>query len=251
MLIAAWLMACGGGSEPLRPRVEAAVERAAAWQLAWEGPLRFDSRLAAHAVREHVRTPATAAVVAKADGAVDDPDHALMILLDPDAKLPAEAITGWAPPVEGAERVNVNRVVGEAAHCAEHGLRPEALAYLCGPMRDEGGFHTTHAAWALALAKQRGCVPEACTDSLVEELVRHQPAPEKVSTTLEVDLYAERLLMVQLLGSEAPEAWVEGLLGLQAQDGSFHLGDDVQVDYLPYHATMVGSWALAEWLQRE
>ena len=49
-------------------------------------------------------------------------------------------------PVGRARRAATHQVVTEALFCAEHGWRPQTEAYACGPMRDEGGYHSTHAA---------------------------------------------------------------------------------------------------------
>jgi hypothetical protein len=83
-------------------------------------------------------------------------------------------------PAPGEPRTNVDRIVGEALGCAENGLRPEALAYATGAMRDDGGYQSTHALWALTIARDRGCLPDFATVAapLVAELrAAEPPAP--------------------------------------------------------------------------
>jgi hypothetical protein len=62
-----------------------------------------------------------------------------------------------------------------------------------------------------------------------------------------LDLYAERLLMVELAGDRGPDIdeWRRRLIEAQSPDGGFgELAPD-QDPYLRYHATVVAAWALA------
>ena len=145
-----------------------------------------------------------------------------------------------------------NRVIAEAVHCAEHGLRAETLAYVTGPMRDGGGYQTTHAVWALVLARDQGCLDAArfaaLTRPLLDELRATQPAAPEPGVVA-VDLFAERLLMLVLAGARDPafDQWAARLAESQGADGGYGvLGADNPV-YRRYHATMVATWALVAW----
>jgi hypothetical protein len=229
------------------------VDRAAAWLAAFPGErLRFDAAIGTAAILARRDSPtvrdATARARQRGDG---DGDNPLRRAFDPAAQVTAEAARGWAVPGPGAPRVNVNRVVGEALSCDVHGLRPEALAYLAGPMRDGGGYQSTHAAWALAIAHGRGCVEPAAfaaaAGPLIAELKLAQPAVPGAAV-LEVDLFAERLLMLWLLGERDPTltAWAAALGAAQAADGGFGALAEGEEPYRRYHATMMAGWALSE-----
>ena len=91
---------------------------------------------------------------AVADG---DADHPQRRFWTRDLVLPAERTSRWSVPRRGEERVNTNRVIDEAVHCAHNGWRHATLRYLCGPMRDGGGYQSTHALWSLVIAHENGC----------------------------------------------------------------------------------------------
>jgi hypothetical protein len=212
---------------------------------AYEAPLNFDAAIGTAAL--NALRPQTSslhqAVLARVD---EDGGHPLRALFEADYVLPAGKSTAWTPPTE--KRVSPNRVLVEATHCAAHGLRPEALAYVCGPMRDEGGYHTAHGLWALVIAADRGCIPvgSGCWSALQGELTAAQPAalaPD--SPTLVVDLFAERALMLGLSG-QAPEAsWLEALRAAQRPDGAWGVAAEGDNPYWRFHATMTAAWALA------
>jgi hypothetical protein len=243
-------LGCQAGSGAATAEVR--IARGVAWMAAFPvEQLRFDAAIGLAAIRRRVDGDAVRAAEARARSVADrDLDNPLRRAFDDADRVEARAATGWAVPGAGEARVNVNRVVGEALHCAEHGLRPTTLAYLAGPMRDGGGYHSTHAAWALAIARQRGCV-DAATFSplaagLIEELRGAEPARPGPGA-LEVDLFAERLLMMAELG--APPAtltgWAQALGASQADDGGFGALAAGEEPYHRYHATMMATWALA------
>ncbi len=165
-----------------------------------------------------------------------------------------KAVQGWIPPAAGEPRINTNRPLIEALWCDRHPLRKETLAYITGRMRDSGGYHTTHALWALLLARENGCLtPEEflqLAGPLRAELTRAQPK-KLPSSAADVDLFAERLLFLVLSGP-APRAgrWARMLLERQNPDGSFGRSEAGKPPYHCYHATVMSAWALAEWLSR-
>ncbi len=72
---------------------------------------------------------------------------------------------------------------------------------------DEGGYHSAHALWALTFLRDKGCrrkseVAKAMAE-LSEELRKAQDAAGPLETTRDIDLFAERLLMLRLAGSPA------------------------------------------------
>jgi hypothetical protein len=153
--------------------------------------------------------------------------------------------------------VNTNRVVNEALHCARNGWRPATTTYVCGPMRDGGGYQSTHALWALDLALRNGCVDAAvaqpCLRALQAELAAAQPATFSPAHTLDIDLYAERVLMLTRTAADAPHVddWVGVLLHLQTADGSWGVQSPDEPVYHRFHATAVTTWALAERYRRD
>jgi hypothetical protein len=236
---------------PARPSARQVVERAAAWLAGFpEDELRFDAAVGLAAIRRRIDSDALRAADARARAAADrDPDNPLRRAFDPGYRTAAASVAGWEAPGPGAERANPNRVVAEALHCDEHGLRPETLAYATGAMRDKGGYHTTHALWALVIARDRGCIDAAALRPLVDELRAAQPAAPEPAV-LAVDLYAERLLMLLLAGEHdaETEAWARALADAQAPDGGFGEPGPDDPPYFRYHATMMAAWALAETL---
>jgi hypothetical protein len=238
-----------------RRDARAAIGRAGAWMAGFpEEELRYDAAIALAAIRARIDDPAIEAALVRARRVADqDDDNPMRRLLEPASRVARGVTTGWSPPGAGERRANVNRVVAEALHCDEHGLRPETIAYATGPMRDDGGYHTAHAVWALALARDRGCLAPAELAPrwrpLLDELRAAQPAaPEP--TALAVDLFAERLLVLLLAGERDPalDGWAARLLEAQHADGAFGAPAPVAEPYHRYHATMVAAWALTEWL---
>lgn len=248
--------ACGGAACSVEERLFLAVARAANWLAGYPGELRFDAAITLHGVRRRLDSPTLRQAYAAARKVADhDRDHPHQRLWRPDYVAPPEHTSRWAVPAAEDERLRINEVLAEALHCDRNGWRPEVQAYVCGAMRDDGGYGTTHAAWALIEAMQRGCAAgaevEACRRSLVEEMVRAQPATLSPQRTLDIDLYGERLLMVALAQPRHPAilGWVEPLLGRQDEDGSWGTGQDPD-PYYRHHATGIAAWALAEvWQQ--
>ncbi|HSD89511.1 MAG TPA: hypothetical protein VLB44_18400 [Kofleriaceae bacterium] len=229
---------------------EAVIDRAAAWLAAFPADhLRFDAAIGLAAIRARTDSDALRAASARAREVSDrDTDNPLRRGYDDAARVAPAVSAGWPLPKPGEPRANVNRVVAEAMHCKENGIRRETLAYIAGPMRDEGGYQTTHALWALAIARDHGCLTDFAERArpLIAELREHQTAPPATSVSA-IDLYAERLLMIELAGEQGAdiEAWRRRLIELQAEDGGFgELAPD-QDSYLRYHATLVAAWALA------
>ena len=237
------------GAPPAPPPAGNAIDRAAAWMATVpEDKLRFDAAIGLHAIRATHDSDAVRAAEARARAVADrDGDNPLRRAFDDTARASARATSGWAIPTPGAH-VNVNRVVGEALHCTENGLRPETVTYATGAMRDRGGYQTTHAVWALAIARDRGCLTDFATIArpLIDELRAAEPAspgPEALAT----DLFAERLLMLELAGERdaALATWADALARAQAADGGFGQLAPGEDPYHRYHATLVATWALA------
>ena len=231
--------------------VQGALARSAAWSRAYPERLAFDAHIGSWAIATLSNHPDWVALDRERRAVQPDKDHEHIRLWESEARLDRAYIHRWTPPVDGT-RVNPNRVVTEALYCPEHGVRPQTLAYLCGPMRDEGGYHSTHALWALVLASEAGCaVQPDCSDALVTEMAANQPSPFSPATTLDIDLYGERLLMSCLATECGPEhdPWVATLLSLQAEDGSWSVPGTGEPRFT-YHATMIASWALSAWLDK-
>jgi hypothetical protein len=239
-------------------RLDVALERAAQWMAAFPpASLRLDAAMALSMMRKTVDSEALRVAFDRARTVADrDSDNPHRRFWTPGFTSPPEHTTRWAVPTEAGQRVNTNRVVIEALFCKENGWRPETMRYLCGPMRDDGGYGTTHALWALDLAHGAGCATgtdyETCARDLQAELARAQPAPFQPHTTLDIDLYAERLLGTVRTGYPDPvvDQWARTLMALQGADGSWGVPAAQEDPYFRYHATMVSSWALAEWYRR-
>ncbi|MCB9572472.1 MAG: hypothetical protein H6709_10330 [Kofleriaceae bacterium] len=232
----------------------AAIDRAATWLAAFPpAQLRYDAAIMIAAIRRRYDDDALRAADAAARAVADrDDDNPLRRLFDAGYRAAASSARGWEVPAAGAPRVNPNRVLAEAAHCAEHGLRPATLAYVTGPMRDDGGYQTTHAAWALLIAHDHGCLDDAALAAaltpLLDELRAAQPAAPGPAA-LDVDLFGERLLMLALAGvrDAAVDGWAASLLRAQRGDGSFGALAVDEDPYRRYHATAIACWALAAW----
>ena len=211
---------------------------------------RFDALIGAAVIRRLYPTPQAEDLFRELLSRVDsDGGHPQRRLFEKEFKIPKEISHGWKST--DAERVNPNRVITEALHCKDHGLREQTLVYLCGPMRDSGGYHTTHALWALIIATDADCVArdDTCFAELQQELQDAQPARFAPENTLDVDLYAERLLFLLESGSEDPryQTWVNNLLAAQNADGSFGIDAEGESSVYRYHATLVATWAFARW----
>jgi len=235
---------------PRAVRVDLAIQRAAVWLAGYPDDLQFDAAVLLSLIRANVDSAELRTAFARARTRADhDHDHPHRRLWATDMISPPEHTSRWQAPAPGAARVNTNRVLSEALHCRENGWRELTENYACGAMRDTGGYHTTHAIWSLDIARRNGCtVADECLASLRAELLAAQPAELRAKSTLEIDLYAERAVMLLRTGTAASAAsgWVDALLGLQRADGSWGAGTD-PVPYYRYHATAAVVWALAEW----
>src|SRR5262249_25060102 len=145
-----------------------------------------------HASADVERAFTHAREVAERDG--DNPHRRFF---DTDAGTTREAVAGWN--VEGV-RVP-NPYVSEALWCDVFGLRAQTLQGLSTQLDDDGGYLTTHAVWAEQLARERGCLKHV-DSSRLDELRRAQP-PEPGPTTRDLDLFAERLVMLRLTGDRS------------------------------------------------
>ena len=219
--------------------------------------LRFDAAMGLSQIRQTVDSDGLRVAFKRARTVADrDNDHPHRRFWIPGFRSPARDTSQWEVPTDSSRRVNSNRVVSEALHCAENGWRPQTMHYVCGPMRDDGGYQTTHALWALDIAHRNGCVSgadfAACVRELQSELRTHQPASLEAHATLDIDLYAERLLTLVLSGypDRIVNQWAANLTGLQGADGSWGVPAVGEEPYYRYHATMVATWALAEWYRR-
>lgn len=233
-------------------RVQAGLVRAA--QFLCDFPreqLRFDAAIGTSAAWRLVPLPALDCARRRACQVADrDQDNPLRRFFDPEVHVRRKAVRGWQVPEQG--RINTNRPVGEALWCDRYPLRPQTLKYIVEAMPDGGGFHSTHALWALIIARNRGCLTEKRFQELSTSLrreLRHAQAREFAEgSTREIDLFAERALFLALAGeTRGIASWIGRLLVHQNPDGSFGKGKH---SYHRYHATMTSNWLLAWWLQR-
>lgn len=234
------------------------MQRAAAWLARFpESALQLDAAMMLSRIRRSVDGRALRQAAASAVRVADrDHDHPHRRFHDPEFRSPREHTAAWQPPATGAPRVNPNLVLSEALHCTENGFRAETVAYACGPMRDGGGYHSTHALLSLVLAREGGCVDLAatadCVAALAAELAAAQPDPLRPERSLDIDLYAERTLMRLLAGNgaESLDREVETLLSFQDEDGSFGVRVPGEPPYHRFHTTGIALWTLAEWHRR-
>jgi len=237
---------------PTEEAVRRAMDKAIAWMQAYDQPVRFDAILAASQLGTLHPTADAKRLFEHRLAGLSDTDHPHIRLWDPTHRLPDGVVPDWT--ADARARVNVNRVLTEALHCSEHGWRAQTTEYVCGAMRDNGGYHTTHGLWALTLAQERDCIESLCTAALVDEIAAAQPAVFQPNATLDIDLYAERLLTSCLANSCGAEAdrWVATLLALQQDDGGWRVPKEPEpLPYADYHTTMIAAWALAVWSQRQ
>lgn len=239
-------------------RLDLVMSRAASWLATFPTTdLGFDAAIMLSQIRDTVNSDALTLAFDRARAVADrDADHPQRAFWNSAATAPREHTAGWAIPSEPGKRVNVNYPLTEALYCRSNGWRAETTAYVCGPMRDDGGYQTTHALWALDLAFRRGCVTpaafEACARILQAELAAAQASPFAPQATLDIDLYAERLLTVAMTGSAdtAMNTWAATVMALQHSDGSWGIAKEGEAPFWQYHATAISTWALAEWYRR-
>jgi len=240
-------------SAPAGDATEASLARASNWLAAYaasEEPLNFDAVIVLSFLARSGVAGSEAAFT-RANQRLDrDRGHPHRRFFEEEFRLPASLSVGWQVPAGPAPRVNPDRLLTEALHCRENGLRPEAVAYACGAMRDGGGYHSVHGLWALVEAGRRGCLSPAgaaCLEELRREVAAAQPLRFVPWSTMDIDLYAERLVVLALSGGLPPAlaAAPATLLELQNADGSWGLAGD-ELPYMRFHATMMAAWALAE-----
>ena len=190
--------------------------------------LRFDSAVGLYHIRRIVDSATLRDAWHKAKMVADgDDDHPMHRFWDPTHTVRRKHVHGWQPPKLGEPRANVNRVVIETLYCDDHGLRSETIDYLSRAMRDGGGYHTTHALWALVIAHERGCIDEdvflQTVRALQQELLDAQPRRLIPTKTLDIDLYAERALMLALSGYRGDRVgtFVDQLIRCQSDDGGW------------------------------
>jgi hypothetical protein len=250
--------ACAGTACSEWQRLEQVLNRAAQWMAGFPPEqLRFDAAVVLSQIRKSVDSIPLRIAFKRARAFADhDNDHPQRRFWIPQFHTPAKYTSQWPVPTDGQQRVNSNRVLHEALYCPEYGWRQETMRYVCGPMRDDGGYQTTHALWALTIAYRNGCIAKAdfepCARALQRELVDKQPAVLEPRATLDIDLYAERLLQPVLSGYPDPivNQWAHVLIGLQGADGSWGVPAAGEDPYYRYHTTMMCTWALAEWYRR-
>ncbi|MBK7857540.1 MAG: hypothetical protein IPJ65_02720 [Archangiaceae bacterium] len=221
------------------------TQKAAQWLAAFPAAqLRFDAAIGLSQLVKLDPAPPLRSALEKARAVADaDADNPHRRFWDEKQQVEKRDVAAWSPS-DG--KVNVNRAIDEALWCDVHGLRAQSLAYLSGPMRDGGGYRSTHALWALALARERGCLDAAAFEKasaeVRAELRRAQPASPG-PTTPELDLFGERLLFLLLAGERDAtlDGWAKALAARQNPDGSWGQGPG----YPQYHATLVATWALA------
>ena len=242
----------GSGCAEVAPAWQA-MQKASAWMSRFpDGELQFDAAIMLSQIETKVDGDALRRASKLARALADrDADHPHRRFYDPSFRSPRKDTASWVAPSAGGARVSPNFVLSEALHCAENGWRAETNAYVCGPMRDAGGYHTVHGLWALLIARENGClqgVPD-CSRSLIDELLAAQPERLEPKKSLDVDLYAERLLMLQKSGiAGSPiDAGVTVLLANQDADGSFGVRIADEPPYFRFHTTAIATWALAEW----
>lgn len=248
---------CAGENCTQWQRLDLALGRAAAWMAEFPtGDLRFGAATMLAATRETIDSEALRLAFERARAVADrDDDNPRRRFWVPDLRVDPSRTSRWTVPTDG-KRVNTNRVVEEALYCGESGWREETMRYVCGPMRDDGGYYSTHALWGLSIAHGNGCIEstasEPCVRSIQSELAAKQPRRFAPKITLDIDLYAERLLTLVQTGYPDPvvDQWALTLLDLQTHDGSWGVSETGEPPYYRYHATAVSTWALAEWIRR-
>jgi len=227
--------------------------RAARWIVQFSDEPRPDAAIGLSQIQRLVDNDdlrrASDAARAVSDRSPDDPQRRLWL---PDFRSAAEHTSRWTIP-GAAGRVDSSLVISEALHCSENGWRAETTAYVCGAMRDGGGGETARGLWALTIARANGCLGDPasdCAGELQKELAKAQPAKLEAPAVLDIDLYAERMLMLLLSGYDNAglHAWGRSLVALQLADGSWGTIADEE-PHRRYRATVVSTWALAEWLR--
>ncbi len=240
--------------QTLARRVKAAIHRGIqALCRVPETQLRYDTALSLVMVRKRLFWPELEPCYARIKArALKDDDNPMNVLIDPAAARPidAHALQRLPIPKAGQARTNVNHIVIRAVHCRRFPVPRKVFAYLIGPMRDHGGYHSTHALWSLLMMRRQGCGDRAEVEravaSLRQELqdaLTKQPA---MSTTPSIDLNAERILFLVESGVAVDRLSgpVQRLLAAQRPDGVFATSREERAPWR-VHATSVSVWALS------
>ncbi len=246
---------CDGSDCGRWSQLELTLQRAARWLTTFPGDLlRFDAAIGLSQARRSVDSDLLRRAFEQARTYAErDRDHPHQRFWRPEFAAPAKDTSQWTVPGPGGKRVNPNEVISEALYCRENGWRPETLRYVCGAMRDRGGYQTAHALWALVIVRGNGCLSAEqlarCMTALEKELARAQPATLKPLKTLDIDIYAERLLMLTLSGyGDGPvDDWAATLMKAQGSDGSWGVETPGEPRYFRYHTTNAAVWALSQW----
>lgn len=246
-------LACAVPPEPAPPTREARAREAVEQALRWmedhadEPRSKLDVAIGLSAVAALLPTPTAEGL---RDRLVPVHDRSG----DPRRRLydPAHRLAEPPPASVGADgRPNPNAALVEALHCPEWPLRSETLAAVCGPLRDGGGYGSTHAAWIVAEAVERGCVPraETCAEAMVAELTGPWPP---LAATLDRDLLCERVAFGLRAGAppEAFDGAVDAILHAQGADGGFAVPAEGEPAWWAWHATLACAWGLAAWAAR-
>ena len=243
---------------PCGPRCDAAqvaVDRAIGWiDTATDDPelsLNLDVLIATANIARTFRSTQLDALVAELRTRHDRPGEPRRRLYAPEARLAENPSTAWTP-VPG---MHPNPVLVEVLYCAEWGLRPVTVDWICTELRDDGGRSSAHAAWFLSIAVDGDCVDRAatCLDAVAGELRAGAAVERPLDTAVERDLLGEQILFGLLAGVE-PDAYasaVDRLIATQQPDGGFGSVDRVPSDRVGAHATFVAAWALTEWVRRQ
>jgi len=247
--------ACAAVDPTRRHRIQMAILGAGEWLAAFPPDrLHFDAAVGLWHIRQRVYSQPMRAAWRRAREIADrDGNNPLRRFWDASLVLPADVTSSWDVPQGSGERVDPDRVIAEALYCADNGWRPETSRYIAGPMRDGGGDQTAHALWALSLAETNGCLREGeylrVAPDLQQELRDHQPSEFDPETTLDIELYAERILMLLLTGDDGTpiETWLDTLITLQNDDGGWGIERSGDNRYALHRATVAAVWALSLW----
>ncbi|RME25332.1 MAG: hypothetical protein D6806_08040 [Deltaproteobacteria bacterium] len=241
----------GGTLQELKRRVLKALERSTSFIASQQGLLRYEAAVAIRLAYASSGVEQLEKLLPLADRiAASDPDNPQRRFFSSEFEADRRSIQGWVPPERG--RMNTNRPIIEALWCDRYPMRRDTLLYIGGNMRDGGSYGSTHALWALILARQKGCIDEQTfrrlSGPIVDELVSAQPRLCPAGAT-GLDIYAERALFLALAGyKKQHHHWLNQILKRQSADGGFGLPQGKNQYYVRIHATLVATWYMAEWL---